>query len=102
VILIPKKAAEDTVLVAGNINGDTKALPIPAGSYININVPGLHYNRKCFAFSVAGLVLKLTMALAKYWKDPETFDPTRFLNKDWPRDAFLPFSLGARSCIGRK
>ncbi|KAH9947226.1 cytochrome P450 [Amylocystis lapponica] len=29
------------------------------------------------------------------------YNPRRFLG-DWPRDAFLPFSGGARSCLGRK
>jgi len=38
---------------------------------------------------------------ARYWEDPHAFKPERFL-KDWPRDAFLPFSAGARACIGRK
>jgi len=40
-------------------------------------------------------------SIARYWEDPHTFKPERFL-KDWPRDAFLPFSAGARACIGRK
>lgn len=39
--------------------------------------------------------------LARYWKDPNTFNPSRFLG-DWPRDAFVPFSAGARSCLGRR
>ena len=30
---------------------------------------------------------------ARYWDDPLAFKPSRFL-KDWPRDAFLPFSAG--------
>jgi cytochrome P450 len=30
---------------------------------------------------------------ARYWDDPHTFKPSRFL-KDWSRDAFLPFSAG--------
>ena len=30
---------------------------------------------------------------ARYWDDPHKFNPSRFL-KDWPRDAFLPFSAG--------
>jgi hypothetical protein len=30
---------------------------------------------------------------ARYWDDPYTFKPSRFLG-DWPRDAFLPFSAG--------
>ena len=31
--------------------------------------------------------------LARYWKDPHTFKPERFL-EDWPKDAFIPFSTG--------
>ena len=30
---------------------------------------------------------------ARYWDDPHTFKPSRFL-EDWPRDAFTPFSVG--------
>jgi hypothetical protein len=33
------------------------------------------------------------MIAAKYWEDPFTFKPERFLG-DWNRDAFLPFSSG--------
>ena len=29
------------------------------------------------------------------------FKPSRFQG-DWPRDAFLPFSGGVRSCLGRR
>ncbi|THH29773.1 hypothetical protein EUX98_g4419 [Antrodiella citrinella] len=46
---------------------------------------------------------KVTVAIpkAKYWEDPLTFKPSRF-EGDWPRDAFLPFSGGVRSCLGRR
>src|SRR5262245_11087337 len=39
----------------------------------------------------------------RWWPDPETFDPTRFLGdaaKDRPRSAYLPFGGGRRICIG--
>lgn len=35
------------------------------------------------------------------WYDPDSFVPERFLSADVPRRAFLPFSTGARSCIGK-
>jgi cytochrome P450 family 2 subfamily U polypeptide 1 len=43
----------------------------------------------------------------KLWKDPDVFDPTRFLDdkghvispKNLPK--FLPFSTGRRACVGR-
>ncbi|KAL0575905.1 hypothetical protein V5O48_006078 [Marasmius crinis-equi] len=80
---VPKVSAEDTTLVAENASGETKVVPVPAGSPITLSVVGLHYN-------------------PRYWKDPHEFRPSRFRDPDWPRDAFLPFSGGARACIGRK
>ncbi|KAF9481511.1 cytochrome P450 [Pholiota conissans] len=79
---IPKMAAEDTTLTTTNVLGETTTVAIPKGTDVTLNVPGLHYN-------------------PRYWEDPHTFNPSRFL-KDWPRDAFIPFSAGARACIGRK
>jgi len=79
---VPKVAAEDTSIVTCNIRGEKKAIPILKGTDIVLDVVGTHYN-------------------PRYWDDPLTFNPSRFL-QDWPRDAFMPFSAGARACIGRK
>jgi hypothetical protein len=38
---------------------------------------------------------------AKYWPDPYEFRPSRFL-ENYNKDAFIPFSAGARSCIGQR
>ncbi|KAF8895566.1 cytochrome P450 [Infundibulicybe gibba] len=82
---IPKYSAEDTTLVAGNQHGEQKTIPVPKGTVLVIDTPGLHYNR----------------THTRYWKDPHAFRPSRFLG-DWPRDAFVPFSVGARACLGRR
>jgi cytochrome P450 len=39
----------------------------------------------------------------RWWPDPETFDPGRFLQgaKDRPRSAYLPFGGGRSVCIGQ-
>ena len=39
----------------------------------------------------------------RWWPDPETFDPHRFLQgaKDRPRSAYLPVGGGRRICIGQ-
>jgi cytochrome P450 len=39
---------------------------------------------------------------ARWWPDPEEFDPSRFLtgDSDRPRSAYLPFGGGRRICIG--
>ncbi|KAI0811261.1 cytochrome P450 [Irpex lacteus] len=82
VVSIPKYAAEDTSLPTKNRAGETIFVPVPAGTPISLHTPGLHYN-------------------PRYWEDPHAFKPDRFLG-EWPRDAFLPFSSGARSCLGRR
>lgn len=41
---------------------------------------------------------------SRWWPDPETFDPSRFLGdapKSRPRSAYLPFGGGRRICIGQ-
>ncbi|KAF9528987.1 cytochrome P450 [Crepidotus variabilis] len=79
---IPKIATEDTTLSTVNPTGERVTVPVPKGCFITFQVTALHYN-------------------PRYWKDPHMYNPSRFL-EDWPRDAFLPFSGGARACIGRK
>ncbi len=38
----------------------------------------------------------------RWWLEPETFDPDRFLRAtDRPRSAYLPFGGGRRICIGQ-
>ncbi|KAF9469453.1 cytochrome P450 [Collybia nuda] len=82
VTAIPKESAEDTFLIATNNQGEAKSVPVPKGTTLVIDIVGLHYN-------------------PRYWKDPETFKPSRFLG-EWCHDAFLPFSAGARACLGRR
>jgi len=36
----------------------------------------------------------------KYWKDPDNFNPERFINWDETSPHFIPFSIGPRSCAG--
>jgi len=36
----------------------------------------------------------------KYWKDPDSFNPERFLNWDETSPHFIPFSTGPRACAG--
>ncbi|KAG2009641.1 614/534 cytochrome P450 [Coprinopsis cinerea AmutBmut pab1-1] len=79
---VPKYAAEDTTLVIGNPKGETKTIAIPKGTNLSVDMAGLHYN-------------------PRYWKDPHAFKPERFLG-EWDKDAFIPFSAGARACLGRK
>ncbi|KAF9653356.1 cytochrome P450 [Thelephora ganbajun] len=78
---IPKYSSENTSLVIGNQAGETTVFPIPAGGKISVDVVGLHYN-------------------PRYWEDPLTFKPERFMG-EYDKDAFIPFSGGARACIGR-
>ncbi|KAK1220796.1 hypothetical protein PQX77_016408 [Marasmius sp. AFHP31] len=86
VIGIPKVTSEDTSFtLTNNHNQETRTFPIPAGTQLVIHPPGVHYN-------------------PRYWQHPHQFRPDRFLksSEEWDRDAFVPFSVGARSCIGRR
>ncbi|XP_006455974.1 hypothetical protein AGABI2DRAFT_121882 [Agaricus bisporus var. bisporus H97] len=80
---IPKRSAEDTLFTIINAKNEMVTVPVPKGTDVSIDVPGLHNN-------------------PKYWDDPSTFKPDRFMKPDWNRDAFLPFSGGPRACLGRR
>ncbi|EKM52718.1 uncharacterized protein PHACADRAFT_211938 [Phanerochaete carnosa HHB-10118-sp] len=82
VTTIPKVAAEDTTLVTTDRVGNEVVVPVSRGTSLQISVAALHYN-------------------PRYWDDPLAFKPERF-HGDWPREACLPFSSGARSCLGRR
>lgn len=45
-------------------------------------------------------------AAAEHWgENVAEFRPSRFIDTDeykWPRDAYLPFAVGARACIGKQ
>ncbi|KAI0346717.1 cytochrome P450 [Trametopsis cervina] len=80
---IPKVAAEDSVLYATNAVGEKIPIVVPKGTDLLLHVMALHQH-------------------PKYWENPTEFQPSRFMKPDWPRDAFIPFSEGMRSCIGRR
>ncbi|KAG9014708.1 hypothetical protein FRB94_010555 [Tulasnella sp. JGI-2019a] len=56
---------------------------IPKGSEVRLDLLGLHHN-------------------PRYWPDPHKFQPDRFVDPNWPRDAFVPFYAGSGSCVGRR
>ncbi|KAL0569720.1 hypothetical protein V5O48_012235 [Marasmius crinis-equi] len=62
-------------------------VPLRKGDKVLIDIPGLHAN-------------------PLYWgDDAEEFNPEKFIDTEtyrWPREAFLAFSAGSRSCIGQK
>jgi len=79
---LPKHALQDTSFTTRNLAGEPVPVAVPKGSLVSIHIAGLQRN-------------------PRYWDEPNTFKPSRFLG-EWPRDAFLPFSGGARACIGRR
>jgi len=76
--MVFKKAAEDCVIQTDS----GKPLPVPKGTMLVPMVNAIHRN-------------------PRYWSDPDEFRPGRFLG-DYNKDAFIPFSAGARGCLGRR
>ena len=90
-----KEAAEDCVIPTDS--GET--LPVPKGTILAPMIHAMHHNRtsNCYVNYINSLICPA----AKYWPDPTEFRPSRFLG-DYNKDAFIPFSAGARGCIGRR
>ncbi|KAL1745781.1 cytochrome P450 [Schizophyllum fasciatum] len=83
VVSVPKISAEDQIVTGTRLSDGSKiTIPCPAGTDVTFSVAGLHYN-------------------PTYWDAPHEFRPDRFKG-DWPKDAFVPFAVGSRSCLGRK
>ncbi|EJD46415.1 614/534 cytochrome P450 [Auricularia subglabra TFB-10046 SS5] len=86
VVGVGKYTAEDTTVTttATRPDGTHYARPvfIAANTPMELSITGMHYH-------------------PRYWDNPHDFRPARFLG-DYPRNAFMPFSAGARACIGRR
>ena len=75
---LPHHAQSDTTL---------GGYDIPENSQVIIDLRAIHHN-------------------PKHWKDPETFDPTRFLDGEQSficpaTFSFIPFGAGPRGCLGQ-
>jgi hypothetical protein len=44
--MIPKYSQEDTLFTTKNGKGEDINVPVPKGTYLSLNVVGLHYNRQ--------------------------------------------------------
>ena len=80
-VQIQRETAEDYVLQL-----ESKSYKIPKGTVLNILVYAMHHN-------------------AKYFKDPETFSPERFMpdkKQEITPYSFLPFGVGPRNCVAMR
>lgn len=72
---------------------------IPKGANVWFSIVAAHYNRK--SYNDYTRAYTEPTIIATYWPEPEKFRPRRFLEPH-DKDAFLAFSVGPRSCLGRK
>ncbi|MGE4233485.1 MAG: cytochrome P450 [Bacteriovoracia bacterium] len=67
----------------------------------DIEIDGLKFKKKSTFMPLRYFAQKHE----KFWKNPEEFDPSRFLGehkKEIPAGAFIPFGSGPRKCLGVK
>lgn len=99
VAVIPRYCVADSpVPVVRQPDGQRETVLIPAGGEVFVDAVALHYNR-------ASVWAELADTTAHHWPDPHAFKPERFLDDGayrWPREAFMGFSAGARTCVDRE
>ncbi|PRP83543.1 cytochrome P450 [Planoprotostelium fungivorum] len=81
VVEIPKYCPREQTLCGGKYT-------VPANTYVTLNVAGAHYNTNVWGPDAAEF-------------NPSRFDPRENGEKK-VRGSFIPFSEGARSCLGKK
>ncbi|XP_048802321.1 cytochrome P450 2J2-like isoform X4 [Lagopus muta] len=71
---VPREAVKDTILAG---------FRVPKGSVLIPNLSSVMYDKK-------------------EWETPHSFNPGHFLKDGqfWKREAFMPFSIGKRACLG--
>nr|CRX79145.1 hypothetical protein [Leucosporidium scottii] len=89
IVVIPKHAASDVVIPTEGTAGEGERLYVSRGTDVYLDVVALHRN-------------------PKYWgEDCDSYNPERFMDAAdgsyrWPREAFMGFSAGPRSCLGQR
>ena len=57
-------------------------------------------------YAIVSVFIDMINKDPKYWKNPETFDPMRFIENgkylSIKPSAFIPFGIGRRVCLGEK
>ncbi|KAI0261580.1 cytochrome P450 [Gloeopeniophorella convolvens] len=82
---VVRESSEDTFLNVSNGNGQagTRQVPIPKGITVVVDMAGVHYN-------------------PRYFPEPYKYDPTRWRGASAEVEDVTAFSIGPRTCIGRK
>ncbi|TFY70798.1 hypothetical protein EVG20_g2210 [Dentipellis fragilis] len=80
-----REAIEDTALSVPNPIGEegTHAIPVRKGVQVVVDMIGVQYN-------------------PRYFPDPNRYDPTRWYGIPAESESISAFSIGPRTCIGRK
>lgn len=85
-VMIRKATDDNRLMIPKNSEFvETEDVVIPSGSVVMVDMIGIQYN-------------------PRYFPDPYAYKPSRWHEQETSEipDAFTPFSIGPRACIGRK
>ncbi|KAF9482311.1 cytochrome P450 [Pholiota conissans] len=100
--ILIREAFEDTVLQIPNPVGEegSKSIPIPKGTTVSI----LHLLKIRSTYITVQVVVDMigVQYNPRYFDNPEEYRPSRWHGVSADSEAFSAFSIGPRTCIGRK
>jgi hypothetical protein len=67
---------------------------VPPNAYLHLHASSVHFDGETDRFLV--LLPSLILVVERYYEDPYTFKPERFMSDTWNKDYFFAFSSGAR------
>ncbi|KAI9292790.1 cytochrome P450 [Neoconidiobolus thromboides FSU 785] len=99
------KCKSECPYLAAVLHESLRLLPVVSGNVVRVTPRGGRVIDGYFIpeKTIVGVNIMALHNSPKYWKDPEAFNPERWIQDDQFKmnNHFMPFLIGPRACIGR-